>query len=163
MKMKETASGVTTDQKVGGLNPSGVTRNTFVMEQKNQIQEAERYILNARQILSEKAGKDGGFYTDRKYVKLAGHAAWCGVLVALDAALQVKAGLKKGQRPDIKDYQEALVKIDKKMSRHFLSSYDTLNKSLGYDGNLNFDVVQIGLKEAQLIITWAGSRLSSPS
>ena len=26
MKMKETASGVTTDQKVGGLNPSGVTK-----------------------------------------------------------------------------------------------------------------------------------------
>jgi len=131
------------------------------MEQNNAIQEAERYIQNARQILSEKAGKDGGYYTDRKYVKLAGHAAWCGVLVALDAALHVKAGLKKGQRPDIKDYQDAIGKTDKKMSRTLMSSYDTLHKSLGYDGNLNFDVVQIGLKEAQWIIDWACKRLEN--
>jgi len=131
------------------------------IERNNAIQEAERYIQNARQILSEKAGKDGDYYTDRKYVKLAGHAAWCGVLVALDAALQVKAGLKKGQRPDIKDYQEALGKLDKKMSKHFMGSYDVLHKSLGYDGVLNFDVVQIGLKEAQWIIDWAGNRLKN--
>jgi len=131
------------------------------MEHKNAIQEAERYIQNARQILSEKAGKDGDYYTDRKYVKMAGHTAWCGVLVALDAALQVKAGMKKGQRPDIKDYQEAAVKTDKKMSRALINSYDTLHKTLGYDGNLNFDVVQIGLKEAQWIIDWAGKRIES--
>ena len=71
------------------------------MERKNPIQEAERYLKKARAILSEKAGKDGGYYTDRKYVRMAGHTAWMGVLIALDAALQVKAGLKKGQRPDI--------------------------------------------------------------
>jgi len=67
------------------------------MEQSNAIQEAERYIQNARQILSEKAGKDSEYYTDRKYVKLAGHAAWCGVIVALDAVLQVQDGLKDAQ------------------------------------------------------------------
>ena len=54
------------------------------MNETNQIQEAERYIQNARQLLSEKAGKDGEHYTDRKYVKLAGHAAWCGILVAFN-------------------------------------------------------------------------------
>ena len=125
------------------------------MRETNQILEAERYIQNARQLLSEKAGKDGDFYTDRKYVKLAGHAAWCGVLIALDAVLHVKAGLKKGQRPDINDYQDAISKVDKKMSRHFMSSYDTLHKSLGYDGNLSYKIVQYGLKEAQGLIDWA--------
>ena len=128
------------------------------MEQRNPIQEAERYIQNARKILSEKAGKDGNYYTDRKYVRMAGHTAWIGVLIALDAALQVKNGLKKGQRPDIKDYQEAIAKADKKMSRQLISSYDTLHKILGYDGHLNYDVVQIGLNEAQGIIDWAGIR-----
>ena len=131
------------------------------MEQNNAIQEAERYIQNARQILSEKAGKDGEYYTDRKYVKLAGHAAWCGVLVALDAVLHVKAGMKKGQRPDIKDYQEAITKVDKKMSRTLMSSYDTLHKALGYDGNLKYLIVQDGLKDAQWIIDWAGKRLEN--
>ena len=128
------------------------------MEQKNPIQEAERYIQNARLILSEKAGKDGDFYTDRKYVKMAGHTAWCGVLIALDAALQIKTGLKKGQRPDIKDYQEAIGKADKKMSKYLMSSYDTLHKALGYDGNLRFIIAQDGLKMAQGIIDWAGRR-----
>ena len=130
------------------------------MEHKNPIQEAERYIQNARQILSEKAGKDGDFYTDRKYVKMAGHTAWCGVLVALDATLQVKAGLKKGQRLDIKDYQEAIGKVDKKMSRYLMSSYDTLHKALGYDGNLRYIFAQDGLKVAQDIIDWAGNRIN---
>ena len=132
-----------------------------MMERNNPIQEAERYIQNARQMLSEKAGKDGDFYTDRKYVKLAGHSAWCGVLLAIDAALGVKTGLRKSQRPDIKDYQDAVSKVDRKMSRHLMSSYDTLHKSLGYDGNLNYKVVQIGLNEAQEIIDWAGKRYAN--
>jgi len=53
-------------------------------ELKNPIYEAERYLQNAREILSEKAGKDGDYYSDRKYVKMAGHTAWCGVLLASD-------------------------------------------------------------------------------
>ena len=127
------------------------------MERKNPIQEAERYIENARHLLSEKAGKDGDFYTDRKYVKLAGHAAWCGVLMALDAALKVREKMKKGQRPDIKDYQEAVSKVDKKMPRLLMNSYDTLHKTLGYDGNLSYKVVQYSLEEAMDIINWAGT------
>jgi len=128
------------------------------MEKKNPIRAAEQYIQNARKILSEKAGKDGDYYTDRKYVKMAGHTAWCGVLFALDAALQVKAGLKKGQRPEFKDYQEAIGKVDKKASRLLMYSYDTLHKALGYDGNLNYSLAQSGLKEAQEIVDWAAVR-----
>jgi len=37
--------------------------------------------------LSEKAGKEDGYYQDTKYVKLAGHAAYAVILVALDAYL----------------------------------------------------------------------------
>lgn len=127
------------------------------MKKTNPIQEAGRYIENARQLLSEKAGKDGKFYTDRKYVKMAGHTAWCGVLIALDAAFNVKNGMKKEQRPDIKDYQDAVSKRDKKMPRILMNAYDTLHKTLGYDGNLNYVVVQSGLEEAQELIEWAGT------
>ena len=126
-------------------------------EIKNPIQEAERYLDNARDILSKNAGKDGNFYTDKKHVKMAGHTAWCGVIVALDAALHIQEKLKKGQRPDIKDYQDAVSKRDKKMPRILMNAYDTLHKTLGYDGNLNYVVVQSGLEEAQELIEWAGT------
>ena len=126
------------------------------MEKSSPIIEAERYIQNARQLLSEKAGKDGDYYTDKKYIKMAGHTAWCGVLVALDAVLKVRENLKKGQRPDIKDYQEAISKVDKKMPRLLMNSYETLHRTLGYDGNLRYRIVQDGLNEAQGIIDWAG-------
>jgi len=131
------------------------------MERKNPIEEAGRYIQNARQLLSEKAGKDGKFYTDRKYIKMAGHTAWSGVLVALDGTLKVRAGMKKGQRPDIKDYQEAIGKIDKKMPRILMNSYETLHKTLGYDGNLSYTIVQGGLEEASDLIEWAGNHYTN--
>ncbi|MDR0573040.1 MAG: DUF5618 family protein [Tannerella sp.] len=125
------------------------------MEQKNPIREAERYLENAQQILSEKAGKDGDYYNDSKYVKMAGNTAWSGVLVALDAVLGVRAGLKKRQRPDFKDYQAAISKKDSKMPRVLLNAYDLLHKSLGYDGVTRYKVVQDSLEQARMILAWA--------
>ena len=126
------------------------------MEELNHpILEAERYLQNARQILSEKAGKDGEYYSDRKYVKIAGHTAWCGILVALDGVFGIKSSLKQRQRAEFKDYQELINKVDKKMNRSLLNSYETLHKTLGYDGNLRYKIVQDGLEEAQYIIDWA--------
>ena len=122
---------------------------------KNPIEEAERYLENARQILSEKAEKEGNYYNDSKYVKMAGNTAWNGVLVALDAVLDVRKHLKKGQRPDFKDYQNAVVKKDSKMNRPLLGAYESLHKSLGYDGNPNYKVVQAAMEDGGLIVAWA--------
>ncbi|MCL1937226.1 MAG: DUF5618 family protein [Candidatus Azobacteroides sp.] len=124
-------------------------------ELKHPIQEAERYLQNAREILSEKAGKDGDYYTDSKYVKMAGNTAWNGVLVALDAVLNVRQGMKRGQRPDFKDYQEAMSKKDSKMTRPLLGAYESLHKALGYDGNPRYRIVQDSLDQAKMILTWA--------
>ena len=122
---------------------------------KHPIKEAERYLLNAKQVLSEKAGKDGEYYTDPKYVKAAGNYAWNGVLVALDAVTDVRKNLKRGQRLDIKDYQNAVSKIDRKMNIPFLATYESLHKALGYDGNLRYVIVQDGLKQGKMMIDWA--------
>jgi hypothetical protein len=122
---------------------------------KHPIREAERYLQNARQILSEKAEKDGNYYNDDKYVKMAGNTAWNGVLVALDGVLNVKDNLKSGQRPDFKDYQNAMSKKDPRMTRPLHSAYETLHKVLGYDGNPYYKIVQSGLEQAKEMILWA--------
>jgi len=121
----------------------------------NPIKEAERYLQNAKQILSEKAVKDGNYYDDPKYVKMAGNTAWNGVLVALDGVLNVKGNLKSGQRPEFQDYQNAVAKRDKKMTKPLLYAYESLHKVLGYDGNLRYVYVQDGLKQGKEIIAWA--------
>jgi hypothetical protein len=124
-------------------------------ELRHPIREAERYLQNARQLLSEKAEKDGKYYKDRKYVKMAGNTAWNGVLLALDSVLPVRLTMKKRQRPEFNDYLEAISNIDKKMSRPLLSTYESLHKSLGYDGNSNYKIVQESLSQAKIIIDWA--------
>jgi len=125
---------------------------------KHPIREAERYLQNAREILSEKAEKDGKYYNDTKYVKMAGDTAWKGVLLALDAILHVRANLKKGQRPDFNDYLEALSKVDNKMTRPLLGAYESLHKAMGYDGNPNYKIVQESLLQGKIIIDWADKR-----
>jgi hypothetical protein len=126
----------------------------MVIEQ-HPIKEAERYMRNAREVLSKNAGKSGDYYTDGKYVKAAGNYAWNGVLVALDATLKIRQNLKKTQRPDFKDYQQALNKKAPKMNPTLLTAYDLLHKSLGYDGVLSYKVVQDALNEGKKVIDWA--------
>lgn len=68
-----------------------------IKEQNNIKQkyytEAIRYMNNAEQTL-KKAGKDGKYYQDEKYVKTASGIAYNGVLKALDGYLLLK-GLEK--------------------------------------------------------------------
>jgi hypothetical protein len=119
---------------------------------KNPIDEAKRYMENAREILSEKAKKDGNYYSDPKYVKMAGNTAWNGVLVALDGVLDIK---KQGSRKDFNDYKNAAYKKDRKMTRLLQGAYESLHLYMGYDGGLNYKIVQAGLEEGKSIINWA--------
>lgn len=50
--------------------------------------EALRYVDNSKTILSEKDKKEGKFYSDKKYGKMAGNTLWNGVLIALDHKFQ---------------------------------------------------------------------------
>lgn len=125
------------------------------MSVEKELAEAHRYLENAREILREKAGKQDGFYSDKKYVKLAGHAAYSAVLVALDAFW----GLKKKGRKDVFWYKENLAQVDKKALTRFNAAYDTLHLSLGYDGNLDAKVAKAGLESAEWLIDWVEQRL----
>jgi Domain of unknown function (DUF5618) len=126
------------------------------MKMNTSIVEAQRYISNAKDLLKNKANKEDGYYQDKKYVKLAGHAAYLGILVALDDLL----GEKKKGRKSVDWYKTELSKMDKKITNTFDVAYDTLHLSLGYDGNPSAKLAQIGLEEAEKIINWVDTRLT---
>jgi len=118
------------------------------------IAEAHRYIDNAKEILKEKAKKQDGYYQDQKFVKMAGHTAYTGVLMALD-------GYFRGERKSRKSvdlYQEALAKEDKKILTTFNSAYHTLHLLMGYDGEQNVKIVKASLEEAEKIIQWVETK-----
>jgi hypothetical protein len=123
---------------------------------ENSVQEARRYLNNAREILRDKANKEGNYYQDRKYVKLAGHAAYTGVLVALDVLIGNKKGRKSADW-----YVENLRKIDRKALDRFNALYDVLHLSMAYDGVLLASVSKEGLKEAEVLINWVETRTAA--
>ncbi|MCF0069977.1 DUF5618 family protein [Dyadobacter sp. CY261] len=124
------------------------------MTNENPVLEAKRYVENARTILREKAGKENEMYTDRKYVKLAGHAAYTGVLLALDGLF----GVKTKKRKDVNWYKEQLASVDKKVLNNFVNAYELLHLYMGYDGTREAVVAQAGLKRADQIIQWVEQR-----
>ena len=119
-----------------------------------QLVEAHRYIDNAKQILKEKAHKEDNLYKDKKYVRMAGHTAYLGVLIALDDLF----GIKKKGRKSIAWYQEELAKVDKKVLNNFNMVYETLHLTMAYDGNLSVVIANEGLKEAEKIIKWVETK-----
>lgn len=122
---------------------------------KEKTKEAHRYLDNAKEILSSKANKQDGYYLDKKYVKLAGHAAYSGVLVALDEVLKTT----KKNRKSVEWYQSELAKMDKKLLNTFGNIYEILHLMMGYDGFGKASVVQDGLGDAEKILEWVENRL----
>jgi len=123
----------------------------------DSIQEAKRYLDNAKEILGEKALKDDGYYQDSKYVKMAGHTAYTGILLALDVYL----GKKGKGRKDVDWYKEHLSKLDKKVLNAFLTAYQVLHLDMAYDGAKSAELAATGLKEAEKIITWLETRTAT--
>jgi Domain of unknown function (DUF5618) len=121
-------------------------RKTIIMPTAKE--EAQRYIDNAKAFLKEKALKKDGYYTDPKYVKLAGHAAYTGILVMLD----YKFGESPKGKENVNWYRDNITKKHKKLLPVFLTAYEVLHRSMGYDGVLSSKITDIGIGEAQKII-----------
>jgi hypothetical protein len=115
--------------------------------------EAMRYMDNAKECLKN-AKKEDGYYTDKKYVKMACGTAYSGMLVALDYFLKLKGINKpKGkERKSIEYYQENLAIQDKKMLNNLNSAYQILHLSGYYDGMNKASVIKDGFDEAYKII-----------
>ena len=122
------------------------------MEKENPIEEAQRYVDNAKQTLKENGEYDKSLrrYGDRKYVRAAGHYLWNAVLIAVDAIFSVKT--KSRPHPDIKDYKAAVALRDRKLLALVNDGYDTMHIAMGYDGNQQKDVCDAGFRLAEEII-----------
>ena len=128
-------------------------KDSTIMEKKNPVEEANRYVDNAKQTLKDNGELDTStrLYADRKYVRSAGHFLWNAVLIVLDAVFSVKT--KTRPHPDIKDYKEAVAKRDRKLLQFVTVGYDTMHIAMGYDGNQSKDVCDAGVRYANEIIT----------
>ena len=120
------------------------------MKRKNPIEEARRYVENAKNtIVNANYDPETKTYTDKKYVKTAGNILWNGCLVALDAVLKVREG--KG-RPSIEKYQDAARKRDLKLLAVILAGYNVMHLTMGYDGTLSKKACDAGFEHADAII-----------
>jgi uncharacterized protein (UPF0332 family) len=114
--------------------------------------EAIRYMDNAKETL-KKAGKEGRFYNDPKYVRTACGTAYNAVLMALDCYLLLKGVAKTEDRKSIEYYQKHVSSQDKKLLSYVNDAYQTLHLYGYYDGTLNVSIVREGLDDAYEIIS----------
>lgn len=122
---------------------------------KNPISEARRHISNAKRIIKENLTVDNmGYYDDPKYVKMAGHTAYTGVLEALKPFMKTKK-----TRLTITDYQDAIAQKNKSMIKLLQSVYNYLHLLAGYDGDLNTSSLKLGIAQANKMIDWAEKNL----
>jgi hypothetical protein len=132
---------------------------TVTQKKKLIIDESQRYIDNALDILKTKAKPNYVTYEDKKYVRLAGHAAYHAILHAMNEAGLVK--LKKGQRHDVKDYVAALAKSNRKMLDYFNACYQAFHIDAGYDGFAAQKTFPTYVGYAKELIQWAATKAAA--
>lgn len=105
------------------------------MVKKDPIEEARRYVDNAKTLLVEHGELDveTRSYNDPKYVKMAGNTLWNGVLYILDAVFHVRSDRRR--HVDIEDYRKAVGKRDNKLLQLVNVAYEKMHIYMGYDGN----------------------------
>ncbi|SDG00882.1 hypothetical protein SAMN04487996_114125 [Dyadobacter soli] len=120
------------------------------------ISEARRHIDNAKNFLSNNARKQDGLYQDKKYVKIAGHTAYTGILLVLNELL----GEKNKKTPkSVEWYQYELSRVDKSLLSNFATAYQILHIDMGYQGTQSAKIAALGLDSAEKIIDWVETRL----
>jgi len=129
-------------------------------ELTNPIAEAKRYLSNAKDILKDKAIKDGDYYTDSKYTRMAGNCMWNGCLIALTYTLNLKTS--RGQRLDINDFKAAATKRNKKLLSDIVEGYNIMHLYMGYDGTKAVGVISNGVKIMKSIIDWCEVNAPQP-
>lgn len=131
---------------------SSIIANTLNMKKKDPIDEARRYVDNAKTVLAEKAEMDveTQSYQDPKYVRAAGNYLWLGVLQALDAVFHVRKDRRT--RVAIDDYTAVIGQRDHKLLDWVNSAYLVMHLNMNYDGVQDKGICQRGVHLANEII-----------
>lgn len=125
------------------------------------IKEAHRYLANAKEILEEKAIRENGVYRDKKYVKLAGHAAYTGVLLALDQLMDPSGKqAKRKSRKSIDIYRSFLASYDRKMLDYLNNLYNVLHLDMSYDGTNDTRIIKSAMSVTKEFIDTIGARFN---
>ncbi|MDR0869002.1 MAG: DUF5618 family protein [Planctomycetota bacterium] len=116
--------------------------------------EAMRYLRNAEDILL-KAGQEGKWYLDKKYVSVACGAAYLGALIAMDAIFKLRdvKPPKGNKRESIKYYVENAARIDGKLARDLNTAYRALHIEGYYEGTLSVPIIRAGFETAYDIVS----------
>lgn len=120
------------------------------------VTEARRHLDNAKDFLSNNAKKQDGLYQDKKYVKIAGHTAYTGILLVLNELLEEK---NKKTPKSVEWYQYELSRVDKSLLANFTTAYEILHIDMGHQGTKSADLASLGLQTAEKIIDWVETRL----
>ena len=115
--------------------------------------EINRYLLNAREILSTKAQKEGNEYKDIKYVQMAAGTAYNATLMIVDEYLKKKEGLKFTKPKSIEEYRDRLRKYNKTLLSYLNEAYDTLHLAGYYHGTPSVRTIKEGMDAAQKMLT----------
>ena len=122
------------------------------MKKKNPIEEARRYVANAKKTLNENGELNPKTYRyeDPKYVRAAGNYLWLGVLIALDAVFHVRNDRRT--RVNINAYEEAVGKRDYKLLGWVTDGYQIMHLYMNYDGIQSKKTCDDGFRIANNII-----------
>lgn len=123
-----------------------------MIEKKNPVEEAKRYVDNAKKLLTEYGELDveTRFYSNREYVKMAGDMLWKGVLLILDEVFHVRKDRRT--RVHIDDYINVVNKRDDKLSKYVHTGYEIMYIIMGYDGTTLKATCDEGFRIANEII-----------
>jgi hypothetical protein len=115
-------------------------------------QEINRYLANAREVLSTKAKKVGNEYRDIKYVQMASGTAYNAALMIADQYLLKKEGNKFVKPKSIEEYRNRLRKYNKTLLSYLNEAYDTLHLAGYYHGTPSVRTIKEGLDATQKML-----------
>ncbi|NIJ55546.1 DUF5618 family protein [Dyadobacter arcticus] len=114
--------------------------------------EINRYLANAREILTTKAQKEGNEYRDIKYVQMASGTAYNAALMIVNEYLRKKEGIKFVKPKSIEDYRNSVRKYNKTMLSYLNETYDTLHLAGYYHGTPSVRTIRDGLEATRKML-----------
>ena len=115
-------------------------------ENRTYYEEAIRYISNAKAALA-KAGKDGDYYKDLKYVKSAAGIAYAGVEQAAKWLLKLN-GYKSQNYKSYSGIVQNMEKYDQTAANELKTCNAILHKEIYYRNEANINIFESAMKAA---------------